>query len=135
MSDRIYLSPPWQSGSEADAVAEGVQSNWIAPLGPAVDAFETELSARCGVTDALATVSGTAALHLALLAVGVQSGDVVIVPTFTFIGTVNPVVYVGAEPWFVDSSEDTWNLDPGLLREALECCPIRGPQGGCCGRR
>ena len=130
MNDRLYLSPPWQSGSEEEFAARALRSNWIAPLGPEVDAFEGELAAVTGVTNGLATTSGTAAIHLALVALGVGPGDVVIAPTFTFIGTINPAVYVGAEPWFVDSSPDTWNLDPGLLRDALDRAASEGRRVG-----
>jgi dTDP-4-amino-4,6-dideoxygalactose transaminase len=130
MSDRLYLSPPWQSESEEEFVARALRSNWIAPLGPEVDAFERELAAVIGVSSALTTTSGTAAIHLALVALGVGPGDVVIAPSFTFIGTVNPVVYVGAEPWFVDSSPDTWNLDPELLVDALGRATSEGRQVG-----
>ncbi len=119
MSERLYLSPPWQSGSEASAVADAVRSNWIAPLGPEVEAFESELATEAGVAFGLATSSGTAAIHLALTALGVGKGDVVVAPTFTFIGTVNPIVYAGAEPWLVDSEPGSWNLDPALVAEAL----------------
>ncbi len=96
-----------------------LRSNWIAPLGPEVDAFEEELAMQTGVGHALALSSGTAAIHLALLSLGVSTGDVVVAPSFTFIGSVNPVAYVGGEIWFVDSDVDSWNLDPIWLREAL----------------
>jgi len=119
MSERIYLSPPSQSGNEQAAVARAIESNWIAPLGPEVDEFEAELAVQSGVPFALATSSGTAAIHLALLAVGVKRGDVVVAPSFTFIGTVTPVSFIGAETWFVDSEQQSWNLDPKLLQEAL----------------
>ncbi len=119
MSERIYLSPPSQTGTEEAAVARAIQSNWIAPLGPEVDAFEAELAALSGVGHALATSSGTAAIHLALIAVGVQPGDVVIAPSFTFIGSVTPVSVLGAEVWFVDSVAKSWNMDPKLLNTAL----------------
>ena len=79
-----------------------MRSNWIAPLGPEVEGFEGELATKAGVAVGLATSSGTAAIDLALTALGVGKGDVVVAPTFTFIGTVNPIVYVGAEPWLVD---------------------------------
>jgi pyridoxal phosphate-dependent aminotransferase EpsN len=115
----MYLSPPSQSGSEEAAVARAIQSNWIAPLGPEVDAFETELAELSGVGYALATTSGTAAIHLALLGVGVRRGDVVIAPSFTFIGTVTPVSFIGAEAWFVDSERGSWNIDPKQLASAL----------------
>ncbi len=119
MNERIYLSPPAVLGDEEASIVAALRSNWIAPLGPEVDAFEADLAAQCGVDHALALSSGTAAIHLALIAFGVEPGDVVIAPSFTFIGSVNPVVYVGAEPWLVDSEPGSWNLDPDLLTEAL----------------
>ncbi len=119
MSDRIYLSPPHLSGTELDRLGEALDSNWIAPLGPQVDAFERELADVVGVRNALVTSSGTAALHLALDAVGVVTGDVVIGATFTFIGSVSPVRSVGAEPWFVDADSETWTIDVDLVEEAL----------------
>jgi pyridoxal phosphate-dependent aminotransferase EpsN len=130
MNERIYLSPPSQTGTEEEAVVRAIRSNWIAPLGPEVDAFEAELAAQSGVNHALATSSGTAAIHLALETVGVTSGDVVIAQSFTFIGTVTPVAFVGAEPWFVDSETDTWNLDPDLLVEAFEAARAAGRRVG-----
>jgi pyridoxal phosphate-dependent aminotransferase EpsN len=130
MSERIYLSPPSQSGAEEAAVTRAIQSNWIAPLGPEVDAFEAELAARSGVGHGLATSSGTAAIHLALLGVGVQPGDVVIAPSFTFIGTVTPVSFIGAEIWFVDSEASSWNLDPELIEQALETARSEGRRVG-----
>jgi len=95
-------------------------SNWIAPLGPDVDAFEAEFAQRVGVAHAVALSSGTAALHLALLLVGVGPGDEVLVPSFTFVATANAVVYRGATPVFVDCSLDTWNMDPDLVAEDLD---------------
>lgn len=95
-------------------------SNWIAPLGPDVDAFEQEFAEYVGVAHATALSSGTAALHLALVLLGVGPGDEVVVPTLTFVASANAVRYVGAEPVFVDSDRRTWNLDPELLAEELE---------------
>ncbi|MEN8238342.1 MAG: aminotransferase class I/II-fold pyridoxal phosphate-dependent enzyme [Actinomycetota bacterium] len=120
MNSRIYLSPPSVLGDEEAAIVAALQSNWIAPLGPEVDGLEADLAEHVGVDHALALSSGTAAIHLALLAMGVSPGDIVVVPSFTFIGSVNPVVYIGAEPWFVDSEPESWNLDPDLVREAFE---------------
>ena len=119
MNQRIYLSPPYLSGDEKRLLDETVDSNWIAPLGPQVEAFEAELADATGVRRALATSSGTAALHVALRVLGVQEGDVVIGSSFTFIGSVSPVRYLGAEPWFVDCAPETWNIDADLLEEAL----------------
>jgi dTDP-4-amino-4,6-dideoxygalactose transaminase len=116
---RIYLSPPDLAGTELDLVRDAIGSNWIAPLGPHVDAFEAEMSARLDVPHALATSSGTAALHLALLVIGVESGDEVWLSTLTFAATANAVRYVGATPVFVDS-DASWNVDPALLAQALD---------------
>ena len=104
---------------ERNLLLGAFDANWIAPVGPDLTAFEAEFASRIGVTYAAALSSGTAALHLALLQTGVRSGDVVIVPSFTFAATANAVRYVGAEPWFVDSEPRTWNADPELIEEAL----------------
>ena len=130
MNSRIYLSPPAVLGDEEERLVAALRSNWIAPLGPEVDGLEADLAERVGVDHALALSSGTAAIHLALIAMGVTAGDVVIVPSFTFIGSVNPVVYIGAEPWFVDSEPESWNLDPMLVREALEAARAEGRRVG-----
>jgi len=119
VSERLYLSPPYQGDEEQVAVLRALRSNWIAPLGPEIDAFETEIASVAGVDNCLVTSSGTAAIHLALMALGVGPGDVVIAPSFTFVATVNPVSYVGAELWLIDSLPTTWNLDPSLLEDAL----------------
>ncbi len=117
---RIYLSPPDLAGSELDMVRDAIESNWIAPLGPHVDAFEAEMVARIDVPHALALSSGTAALHLALEVLGIGEGDEVWMSTFTFAATANAARYVRATPVFIDSDVATWNLDPGLLAEALD---------------
>jgi dTDP-4-amino-4,6-dideoxygalactose transaminase len=117
--NRIYLSPPDVSDIERQLLLEAFESNWIAPLGPHVDAFEREMAEYLGVTSAVALSSGTAALHLALLSLGVGTGDDVLVPTLTFAATANAVVYTGARPAFVDSDRATWNIDPALLEEEL----------------
>jgi dTDP-4-amino-4,6-dideoxygalactose transaminase len=124
--ERIYLSPPHLSGREQAYVADVFASNWIAPLGPQVDAFEAEFAAATGAGYTLALVSGTAALHLALLELGVGPGDEVVVSTFTFSASVNPIVYLGAQPVFIDSEPLSWNMDPELLAEALETRAHRG---------
>jgi pyridoxal phosphate-dependent aminotransferase EpsN len=107
------------SGRELDFLREAVDSNWIAPLGPQVDAFEDELSALVGVPNALALSSGTAALHLALVVLGIGAGDEVACSSFTFSASVNPVVYAGATPVLVDADAETWTMDPALLEQAL----------------
>ncbi|GAB2517577.1 aminotransferase class I/II-fold pyridoxal phosphate-dependent enzyme [Microbacterium petrolearium] len=119
MSGRIYMSSPDVTQLEEDAVVAAMRSGWIAPLGPDVDAFERELAQRLGAAHAVALSSGTAALHLALLTLGVGRGDVVVTSTMTFAATANAIVYTGAEPYFVDADPVTGNMDPALLREAL----------------
>jgi dTDP-4-amino-4,6-dideoxygalactose transaminase len=116
---RIYLSPPHMSGQEEQFVREAFASNWIAPVGPQVDAFEAEFAAVVGAPHAVALVSGTAGLHLGLLVAGVSTGDEVLVSTLTFAASANPVVYVGARPTFIDSERQSWNMDPGLLCDTL----------------
>jgi len=117
---RIYLSPPHMSGRELNYIKEAFDTNWIAPLGPNVNAFEKAAAEYCGVEDAAALSSGTAAIHLALIILGVGPGDEVITSSFTFSGTVNPIVYQGAIPVLVDSEPGTWNMDPDLLEAALK---------------
>jgi dTDP-4-amino-4,6-dideoxygalactose transaminase len=107
------------SGREQRYFQEAFDSNWIAPLGPQVDAFEREFAAAVGAPHALALASGTAALHLALQLHGVGPGDEVLVSTLTFAASANPVVYLGARPTFIDSELASWNMDPGLLVETL----------------
>ncbi len=116
---RIYLSPPHMSGLERVYVEDAFDTNWIAPLGPHVDAFEREFCALTGAGHAAALVSGTAAIHLAMVLLGVGPGDEVIGSTFTFSASVNPIAYCGARPVFVDSERTSWNMDPDLLRETL----------------
>ncbi|HTU18411.1 MAG TPA: aminotransferase class I/II-fold pyridoxal phosphate-dependent enzyme [Gemmataceae bacterium] len=123
---RLYLSPPHLGPDEAELVREAFASNWIAPLGPHVDAFEAELARLVGVPHAVALSSGTAAIHLALRLLGVRPGDSVVCPTLTFCATANPIVYEGGEPLFLDADPATWNIDPELLREELRACSIRG---------
>lgn len=119
MSERIYMSSPDVGEAEEQAVVAAMRSGWIAPLGPDVDAFERELADRVGVAHAVALSSGTAALHLALLAIGVKPGDVVLTSSMTFAATANAIVYTGAEPYFIDADPATGNMDVALLREAL----------------
>ncbi len=117
---RVFLSPPEVGDEERRMLLAAFDSNWIAPLGPDVDAFEAEFAARVGTAHAVALSSGTAALHLALLLLGVGPGDEVLVPSFTFVATANAVVYLGATPVFVDSSPDTWTVDPALVAAELD---------------
>lgn len=116
---RIYLSPPHMDGEERALLLEAFDSNWIAPLGPHVDAFETELANFVGTRHAAALSSGTAGLHLALTILGVGAGDTVACSDFTFAATANPIRYVGAEPVFIDAENRSWNLDPKLLAGEL----------------
>jgi dTDP-4-amino-4,6-dideoxygalactose transaminase len=117
---RIYLSPPDVSAHERELLLDAFDSNWIAPLGPHVDAFEREFAEFIGVQYAVALSSGTAALHLALHVLGVGRGDEVITSTMTFAATANAITYVGASPIFVDVDRDTWTMDVDLLEEELE---------------
>jgi dTDP-4-amino-4,6-dideoxygalactose transaminase len=123
---RLYLSPPDVGPRERELLLDAFDSNWIAPLGPHVDAFERELAAQAGVAHAAALSSGTAALHLALLLVGVEPGDEVITSSLTFAATANAITYVGAQPVFVDSERASWNMDPALLADELDACAARG---------
>ncbi|AZV45328.1 pyridoxal phosphate-dependent aminotransferase [Peribacillus asahii] len=116
---RIFLSSPHMSGNEQKYINEAFETNWIAPLGPNVDQFERELSDYVDVRDAAATSSGTAAIHLALQLLEVEQGDVVFCSSLTFIASANPIVYQGAEPVFIDSEPDTWNMSPLALERAL----------------
>jgi pyridoxal phosphate-dependent aminotransferase EpsN len=119
-SKRIYLSPPHLGGEELLFVEEAFESNYIAPMGPQVDAFEEEFCAKVGAKHAAAVTSGTAALHLVLRLLGVEPGDEVWTSTLTFIGSVSPITYLGARPVFIDSDRATWNMDPGIITEELK---------------
>lgn len=115
--ERIYLSPPHQSGNELEAFRQVLQSNWLAPVGPDLEKFENEICKATGFKYAVATSSGTAALHLGLNLLGVVSGDEVLTSTLTFVGAVNPILYQGATPVFVDSDKGSWNIDSALVEE------------------
>ncbi len=125
MSKRIYLSSPHMSdeGYEMDYVKEAFETNWIAPLGENVNKFEQEFAEKVGVRAAAALSSGTAALHLALKAAGVGSGDIVFCQTLTFSATANPIIYQNATPVFIDSNYETWNMCPDALEEAFNKYP------------
>lgn len=123
---RIYLSPPHMGPSERALLLDAFDSNWIAPLGPHVDAFEAEVCGRVGCRHAVALSSGTAALHLALQILGIGTGDEVLTSSFTFAATANAITYRGAVPVFIDSNRETWNMDPRLLAEELAECQRRG---------
>jgi pyridoxal phosphate-dependent aminotransferase EpsN len=124
--DRLYLSPPHVGEAERALLLEAFDSNWIAPLGPHVDGLEREFAEMLGVAGAAALSSGTAALHLALILLGVGPGDDVLVPTLTFVSSANVVRYVGARPVFIDSDAATWNLDPVLVDEELDARAASG---------
>ncbi|MFN3952057.1 MAG: DegT/DnrJ/EryC1/StrS family aminotransferase [Thermaurantimonas sp.] len=126
MLKRIYLSSPHIGDSEFSFVQEAFRTNWIAPLGPHVDGFEEDLQKFTGVNHAAVLSSGTAAIHLALILLGVERGDEVICQSFTFSGSANPIVYQGATPIFIDSEKDTWNMDPQLLEDAIKDRVKRG---------
>ena len=120
MTKPILLSTPHMGEQELEFVKEAFETNWIAPVGPHVDAFEQEFCEIIGIRHAAAVSSGTAALHLALRLIGVEFGDEVFCSTFTFIATTSPITYLGAKPVFIDSDRSSWNMNPGLLREVLD---------------
>jgi dTDP-4-amino-4,6-dideoxygalactose transaminase len=120
MSNKIWLSSPHIGTNELQYVNEAFATNWIAPLGPHVNAFEQGLQIETQTKNAAALSSGTSALHLALILLGVKAGDIVFCQSITFSASANPIAYQGAIPVFIDSECDTWNMDPGLLKAALE---------------
>ncbi len=120
MKTKIWLSSPHIGNNELLYVNEAFESNWIAPLGPHVNAFEVGLQVQTKSNHAAALSSGTSAIHLALILLGVKSGDIVFCQSITFSASANPIAYQGAIPVFIDSEIDTWNMDPVLLRSALE---------------
>jgi len=119
MKNKIWLSSPHMSGNEMKYINDAFETNWIAPLGPNVTSFENELAEYVNIKHVAALTSGTAAIHLALIILGVKAGDDVLVSTFTFSATVNPIVYLGANPILIDSCEDSWNMSPELLEKAI----------------
>ena len=123
---RIFLSPPHMSGYEQRYINEAFESNYIAPLGPQVDAFEAEFAEKAGISHAVALSSGTAAMHLALCELGIEAYDEVFVSTLTFIGSVSPVTFLQAKPVFIDADYTTWNMDPDLLAREISACAERG---------
>jgi dTDP-4-amino-4,6-dideoxygalactose transaminase len=133
---QIFLSPPHMSGEEMRFVKEAFDSNYIAPVGPMVDAFEREFAEYVGIKHCLALSSGTAAMHLALRCLlckqdgawSIEPGEtpIVLASTLTFIGSVTPVVFEGATPVFIDCDRQTWNMDPDLLAQELAACERRG---------
>ena len=119
MKDKIWLSPPHMSGEEIRYINEAYNTNWIAPLGPNVDGFENDIIKYTNAKFASALSSGTSAIHLALIMLGVKPSDEVICSSFTFSASVNPICYLGATPILVDSENDTWNICPKLLEQAI----------------
>lgn len=122
MTKRIFLSAPHMSGNELKYIEKVFESNYIAPLGEYVNKFEDSIKSYTGAKNALAVTSGTAAIHLALRILGIGQGDDVLASTFTFIGSVNAIIYQGANPVFVDSDKESWNLSPKLLNKYLIEC-------------
>jgi dTDP-4-amino-4,6-dideoxygalactose transaminase len=120
MSEKIWLSSPHMGGTELNYINGAFKDNWIAPLGPNVDNFELDLGKYTGSKFVSALNSGTSAIHLALIMLGVEAGDEVICSSFTFSASCNPIVYQGAIPVFIDSEEVTWNMDPDLLESAIK---------------
>jgi dTDP-4-amino-4,6-dideoxygalactose transaminase len=121
LKPKVWLSSPHMGGKEQEFIQEAFDTNWISPAGPNITGFENELSQYLGDNSAVAALSsGTAAIHLALIILGVQKDDEVICASFTFSGSCNPIAYQGATPVFVDSETDTWNMDPRLLKDAIE---------------
>lgn len=122
MSKRIYLSSPHMGGTEQKYVNEAFETNWIAPLGPNVNEFEKVVTNYVGVKDGAALTSGTAAIHLALKAVGVKKDDLVFCSSLTFAASCNPIIYEGAIPVFIDSEPDSYNMSPKALEKAFKYC-------------
>ena len=120
---RIYMSSPTMHGDEQRFVQEAFETNWVAPLGPNVNAFEKEMTEYTGCGYAAALSSGTAAIHMALRLLGVKQGDVVFVSDLTFSASCNPIVYENGTPVFIDAEPDTWNMSPQALKRAYEKYP------------
>jgi pyridoxal phosphate-dependent aminotransferase EpsN len=117
---RIYLSPPDVGTAEVEFVLEAFEANWVAPVGPHLDAFEQEFAGMVGAAHAVALSSGTAALHLALRLAGVGPGDEVLCSDLTFIASAAPITYLGARPVFIDAEEQSWNMDPAVACAVIE---------------
>ena len=118
--NKIWLSPPHMGGNEQHYIQEAFDTNWIAPIGPNIDLFEQSLEHYLGSGYVAAVNSGTAAIHLGLILLGVQSGDTVLCQSMTFSASANPILYQGAIPIFIDSEAETWNLCPIALEEAIK---------------
>lgn len=120
MKNRIYLSSPHMGGEEQAFIQEALDSNWVAPLGPHIDGLERDICKYTGSPYCAVLSSGTSAIHLALMLLGVQQGDEVLASTFTFSATINPILYQKAKPILIESEPDTWNISPHFLEEAIE---------------
>ncbi|QYE97357.1 DegT/DnrJ/EryC1/StrS family aminotransferase [Paraclostridium sordellii] len=120
MSDRIYLASPHMGGEELNYINEAFETNWVAPLGPNVKEFEKNICEYTGAKSSIALVSGTSAIHLALKCLGVEKGDIVFCSSLTFSATANPIIYQGAEPVFIDSEYESWNMCPIALQKAFD---------------
>lgn len=131
LANRIWLSSPHLGEEETAFVEEAFRTNWIAPLGPHVDGFEREVAAYAGVGHAAALSSGTAAIHLGLLLLGVKPGDTVFCSSLTFVGSSNPILYCGARPVFIDSEPESWNMSPAALERAFEWAQREGRMPRC----
>ncbi|MGI5919776.1 MAG: DegT/DnrJ/EryC1/StrS family aminotransferase, partial [Christensenellales bacterium] len=119
MNEKVYLSPPHMNGREMGYIEQAFATNWIAPLGENIDAFEDAVQRYVGMPHALALSSGTAAMHLAMMSLGIGPGDIVLCADVTFAASCNPIVYQGAEPVFIDCDQESWCIDPALLADAL----------------
>ena len=117
---RIFISPPSLSGNEIKYVTAAIESNWIAPVGPDLNAFENDIATVTGVQKAVGVSAGTAAIHLCLIYLGVKEGDTVFCSDLTFAGSCNPIAYLKATPVFIDSDLDTWNMSPAALENAFK---------------
>lgn len=124
--EKVHLSPPHLSGKEIEYIQEALDANWVAPVGPHVDAFEKEIANYLGVNEAVAVNSGTSAIHLALSLLDIKTGDTVFCSTLTFVASANPILYQGAEPVFIDSEPDTWNMSPAALEKGLKEAAQKG---------
>ncbi|WP_431097767.1 aminotransferase class I/II-fold pyridoxal phosphate-dependent enzyme [Polaromonas aquatica] len=131
LSQRVWLSSPHLGEEETLFVEDAFKTNWIAPLGPHVDGFEGELAAHVGVAHAAAVSSGTAAIHLGLILLGVKPGDTVFCSSLTFVGSCNPILYCGAKPVFIDSEPESWNMSPAALERAFDWARREGRMPSC----
>ena len=129
---RILLSPPHLSEDDGEYIEEALATNWIAPVGPNIDAFEREIAEKVGVEHACALNSGTAAIHLGLMLLDVKPGDIVLCSSLTFVASANPIRYLGAEPYFIDSEPETWCMSPSALENALEALSREGRSVAAC---